>query len=116
MPVQSKHLGVENNRNIQKEVLRPKRKRLILLFATLFAIYWTSDIWLTLIDTFNLYAAGDDIYNFINLEKLQIQIGNTPVEIPRIIHRMWPNDEFLKQDNLEITSSFNRCIDLYRKR
>jgi inositol phosphorylceramide mannosyltransferase catalytic subunit len=94
---------------------RPKKRMLlILLAAALFAIYWTSNIWLTLIDTFNLYAAGDDIYNFINLEKLQI--GGTPVEIPRIIHRMWPNDEFLKQDNLEITSNFNRCIDLYRKR
>ena len=120
MPVQSKHLGVENNRNIPKEVFqRPKRQHRmlrILLSATLFAIYWTFNIWLTLIDTFNLYAAGDDIYNFIHLEKLQIQIENTPVEIPRIIHRMWPNDEFLKQDNLEITSNFNRCIDLYRKR
>lgn len=93
---------------------QPKRSwmRLILLSLTFVAIYYSSFFWLSLVDTFRLHEAGNDIYDFIHLDKPQI--GNGTIEIPRIIHRMWPNDEFLKQDNLEITRNFNHCIDLYK--
>lgn len=88
--------------------------RLILLFITFFAIYSSSFFWLALVDTLRLFAVGNDIYNYIHLDKTQI--GNATTEIPRIIHRMWPNDDFFKQDNLEISRNFNHCINLYKEK
>ena len=102
-----------------KSVMRcqqPKQSwmRLILLSLICGTIYWTSFFWLALVDTLRCYAAGNGIYDFIHLEKPEM--GNETIEIPRIIHRMWPNNEFLKQENLEITRNFNHCIDLYKEK
>jgi mannosyltransferase OCH1-like enzyme len=106
--------------NLLKEVfqrLKRKHMHLILLSATIFATtYWTFFFWVTIIKTLQLYAAGDDIYNAIHLETPETKGNASAVHIPRIIHRMWANDEFIKRDNLEITQSFIRCNSLYHRK
>lgn len=97
------------------EVKRPKRRLMrLMLLPTFVFLYWTSFFWIALIDTLKLYSAGNNIYDAINLDETP-QKRNATIEFPRLIHRMWPNDEFLKQDNTEITRNFNRCIDLHKE-
>lgn len=91
--------------------------RLILLLGLLFVIYSICSsmfFWRTLIVTLRLYAAGDDIYDFVKLD--DTPNATSTVHIPLIMHRTWANDAFLKQYNLEVTQHFNHCLELYSRK
>ena len=91
--------------------------RLLILLSTaiLFVIYSSCFFWQTLIDTTKLSAAGDAIYNFIQTET-DLPRTVTNVTIPRVIHRMWANDDFLNEEHSEMTQHFNHCLDIYNRK